>query len=105
MPDPFGCDDGWGGYTIEVQQFWWGHPTEKRTWLYIRGVRRKDLPPIPTRQGEPTHVIDTRLRPGDAGFRPRCTKKWREQTPPEFAKWLVEVARRSDTWTTKTPAA
>lgn len=80
-----------GGYTIEVDQFNWGHRAEKRTWLYIVGCKPDDLPPIPRREDEPTHCV----RPTASYPRlPSITKPEREQTPPAFAEWLVEVARR-----------
>lgn len=80
-----------GAYTIEVDQFHWGHRAEKRTWLYIAGCEPDDLPPIPRREGEPTHCI----RPTKAYPRlPSVTKPEREATPPAFAEWLIEVARR-----------
>lgn len=99
LPLPNGFPDEWGGYTIEVDQFHWGHKARKRTWLYIVGTN--DLPAFPRRSGEPTHVIDRpgkrrkKERPNSAGLKPWVTKAEREATPPAFAEWLVEVARRS----------
>ncbi len=79
------------GYTIEVDQFHWGHRAEKRTWLYIVGCEPDDLPPIPKREGSPTHCV----RPTKAYPRlPSITKPEREKTPPAFATWLVELARK-----------
>lgn len=79
------------GYTMEVDQWLWGHRAEKRTWLYIVGCHPNDLPPIPAREGKPTHCV----RPTKSYPRlPSITKPEREQTPPAFAIWLVEVARR-----------
>jgi hypothetical protein len=80
-----------GGYTIEVDQWRWGHRAEKRTWLYIVGCNPDDLPPIPEREGRPTHCVrSTKAYPR----LPSITKPEREQTPPAFAEWLVELARR-----------
>ena len=93
-----GLPDKWGGWILEVDQFRWGHKARKRTLLYIVGTR--DLPPVPCRDGEPTHVIDrpgrTRKteRPNSAEKKPACSHKDREATPLDFAKWLVELARR-----------
>lgn len=88
-----GTVDPWGGYTLPVCQWWWGHRAEKATWLYICGIEPKALPPIPLRFGEPTHVITQGLKKGDIGWRPRVTDWEREATPSDFARWLVEVAR------------
>jgi hypothetical protein len=80
-----------GAYTIEVDQWLWGHRAEKRTWLYILGCKPDNLPLIPEREGKPTHCV----RPTKAYPRlPSITKAEREQTPPAFAEWLVELARR-----------
>lgn len=98
LPKP-GCDpDAWGGWTIEVDQFHFGHKARKRTWLYIVGTA--DVPSMPHRDGEPTHVIDRpgrrrkTERPNTAGQKPWCTKAECEATPPAFAEWLVDLARR-----------
>lgn len=91
MPQP-GCgEDAWGGYTVEVEQFHWGHRAEKRTWLYVVGCARLALPCFPVRDGRPTHCI----RPTKGAPRlPTVTKAEREHTPPALCTWLVEVARR-----------
>ena len=72
--------DHWGGYTILVDQGWWGHPAPKPTWLYICGVSRSQLPSLPVQlhraEGRTLH-----LPPAE-----------REKTPVEFAKWLLRTA-------------
>lgn len=102
LPGP-GCTDEFGGFTFPVAQSWFGHRAEKMTLLYIVGCRPQELPSLPTRLGESTHVIaqhrtlkdGSRLRKGMPGWRPEVTKAEREHTPPQLAEWLVEVARRS----------
>lgn len=90
--------DSWGGYTLPVLQWWWGHRAEKATWLYIVGLRRDHLPPIPYRIGQPTYVIATdritRKRPYYRKL--EVSRAEREATPPAFAQWLVEVAKRCE---------
>lgn len=52
--------------------------------------------------GEATHVIaqartlvdGSRKRKGHPDWRPEVSKKEREATPPEFARWLLDVASR-----------
>lgn len=46
LPEP-GERDAWGGFTIIVPQFWWGHLADKATRLYICGCEPGDLPPVP----------------------------------------------------------
>lgn len=81
--------DRWGGWTMEIDQTRWGHPCAKRTWLYIVGVKRSDLPPIPPPR-EPTHVIVASNAAN--GYGRHLPKSQRHLTPPAFAEWLVQVA-------------
>lgn len=96
LPKP---GDGWdrfGGFTIAIPQWWFGHKAEKWTWLYICGSS-EDLPDIPFKLGEATHKVTnggSHPRFGQPGFRPEVTKAEREHTPPKLAEWLVELARR-----------
>ena len=91
LPLP-GLSDGWGGWTLVVNQHWWGHRAEKATLLYIVGCPPKALPPIPYRMDEPTHVVQSRKR---SGSRPHISKSEREHTPIDFARWLVTLASRT----------
>ena len=94
LPPP-GVIDTHGGWTLPVSQFWWGHKAEKATLFYIVGVAPRDLPPIPIKLGEPTHVIAQSRRRQKARLRPEVTKAEREHTPPPLCAWLCEVARRA----------
>jgi hypothetical protein len=90
MPRPGQFPDEFGGWSIVIDQFNWGHRAEKRTWLYIVGAEPDELPPMPVREGKPTHCV----RPTKSYPRlPSITKAEREHTPPALAEWLVSVAR------------
>ena len=68
--------------TVTLCQSDWGHTEIKATWLYVRGCGGQ-FPPLP------------RLR-GVAGSRrkwQRKSKNQRSATPPDFAHWLVDLAR------------
>jgi hypothetical protein len=102
LPAP-GVLDSFGGFTLPIVQSWWGHRAEKATWLYVVGVDRRELPPIPLRLGEASHVVSpsSRIRAGHPRYRPQLRKAEREHTPPELARWLVELARGAgciDAW-------
>lgn len=106
LPKPGEPEDAFGGYTIEVCQYDWGHVARKRTWLYIVGVPRETLPPMPEPR-EPTHwASGGRTRssrqgtPVPPGIKV-CSAQQRRRTPPAFAAWLLEVARRSSLTTGK----
>jgi len=90
LPAP-GKRDQWGGWTLPIHQHWWGHRAEKATLLYIVGCEPANVPPLPYRMDEPTHVVQSRKR---IGCRPHITKAEREHTPPDLARWLVELAAR-----------
>jgi hypothetical protein len=91
MPRPGQFPDAWGGWSMVIDQFHFGHRAEKRTWLYVAGCDPDDLPEIPTRSGKPTHCV----RPTKSYPRlPSITKAEREHTPTAFAQWLVELAGR-----------
>jgi hypothetical protein len=90
LPEP-GSRDAFGGWTLPVLQWWWGHRAEKATRLYIRGCAHEHLPEIPYRIGEAECMVSgDRRKTGKPGL----SQANRERTPPRFAEWLVEVARR-----------
>jgi len=100
LPEP-GQVDAFGGWTLGISQHWWGHRAEKLTRLYIVGCRPRDIPAMPMALGEASHVIaqhrtlpdGSRLVKGMQGWRPEVSKAEREHTPPELARWLVDLAR------------
>lgn len=89
LPHPETGKDVFGGYTIQVSQFWWGHRAEKKTWLYIVGSERPNLPRMPLRLGEASHVVG--LSRKKRRRRPHIGKAEREHTPKEFAEWLIKA--------------
>ena len=89
LPVVHGIPDEWGGFTVEVDQYDFGHVASKPTKLYICGYPMVPLPKMPHRDGEPTKSMTGQV-PGTA----RCTQYEREYTPPALIKWLLTVARR-----------
>jgi hypothetical protein len=83
--------DSFGGWSLWISQWWFGHRADKPTLLYIVGCEPDEVPPIPFKIGEPTHVIQSRKR---ENYRPHVSKAEREHTPQALAEWLCEVARR-----------
>lgn len=96
---PLGADrDEWGGFTLSVDQFWWGHKARKRSWFYVVGISPTEVPPIPLRFDAVTHVVNlfSKVRKQKGRYyRPEITKAEREHTPPELARWLIELAKKS----------
>lgn len=99
LPLP-GLKDEYGGYSICVDQFWWGHKCKKNTLLYIVGCAEKDLPPIPLRFDAVTHIIGTSGRRKNGTRytgKKEVTKQEREATPVAMAEWLLSTALRCRT--------
>ena len=115
VPRPGELPDPWGGFSVLVHQRDWGHRADKATWLYIVGVRREDLPPMPPptppRQAwtpakrvlKPSRLESGRPR-GARGVVELMGKHERHLTPPTFAEWLVSVANSSKISTGSKPA-
>lgn len=82
--------DIFGGFSISVNQNWWGHKAKKETLLYICGCSPSDLPPIPISFDAITHYVG--FPKNYKGQMKEITKAEREATPVEFAKWLIQVA-------------
>ena len=93
LPRPGEFSDVFGGFTVAVNQCDWGHPTRKPTWLYLVGaeLNHRNMPP----RREPTHSICNGR--GMKGGRARATAEQSRLTPPAFAEFLVEIARKCRT--------
>lgn len=83
-------EDAFGGYCINIPQFWFGHRALKRTTFYVVGVPRRSLPSVPLKLGQPSHVVASSRR---SNCLPHVTRAEREGTPALLAKWLVDLAR------------
>ena len=88
--------DLWEGWTLVIDQSWWGHKARKRTNLYVCGCAPCALPQMPMRLGSATHTMGLYSKRDRATCRPEVPKRERSSTPIALAKWLLEVARRCD---------
>jgi hypothetical protein len=92
LPKPGSSDEY--GICIAVNQWWWGHPARKSTWLYICGCEQ--IPEIPLRIGEAEFIAG-----GRTATKKEIHHNWgrgdRSATPPAFARWLIETAERCKT--------
>lgn len=80
LPYP-GTFDKFGGFTISINQSWFGHTCEKKTFIYIFGTLPKLLPPFPLN----FNLVEKTI--------PQLSKKNRELTPPNLAFFLVDIAK------------
>lgn len=94
--------DPWGGYSIEVEQCWWGHPQRKRTWLYIVGVPPADVQ-VPSERSGPDYDGPSASMRFDKRRGTMSRRSAGDMLPPgsrsrtraAFARWLVELARKA----------
>lgn len=82
LPRPGHGSDSYGGFSIGINQNWFGHRAEKKTLLYIKGVFPSFLPPVPFCLDYAETTVE------------RLSHSARELTPPLFAQWLVDLAKR-----------
>ena len=94
LPEPKAGKDKHGGWTLVIDQNWWGHRARKRTRLYIVGCGPADIPMMPLKLGGATHTVGLWSGRDKANCRPSIAKHEYECTPPELAVWLVDLARR-----------
>ena len=92
LPPVDGLPDEFGGFTILIDQYDFGHVAPKKTKLYICGMDRSELPPIPPKNT----AVPVRSICGNIPGTTRCTGYQREHTPAELAEWLLTVARRCE---------
>jgi len=90
LPIPGGGIDLYGGWSLSVDQSWWGHKARKGTWLYIVGIEPKRIPPFRISFDAIQFVVCTSR--GRKGMR-AIPKSEREKTPIDFAKWLIDLAK------------
>lgn len=93
LPMP-GEVDMFGGWTLPIFQFWWGHRAEKATFIYIVGCAPSNIPVMPLKLGEPSHVVGLWSGRDRSRARKQIGSAERERTPPELARWLVDLASR-----------
>ena len=82
LPKP-GFTDAWGGWTLLVDQGWFGHKAPKPTYVYICGVSPNQVPELPVQ----LHRAGGRTLD--------LTVAEREHTPIEFARFLVAIAEQA----------
>lgn len=86
-----GDKDVHGGFTLSVDQFWFGLPARKWTWLYIVGLEKSDIPQFSMSLSMPSRVISTSRGGRHA---PEIGKSKRDITVLAFARFLLEIASR-----------
>lgn len=100
LPDVGDAPDDWGGFTIEIDQYDFGHVAHKKTKLYICGMDAWSIPELP----EPDHSIHLcekgkrRSICGNVEGTTRCTQYQREYTPEKLIDWIEEALETIAKW-------
>jgi hypothetical protein len=90
LPKP-GCGyDKFGGWTLEIDQHWFGYPAKKNTWLYIVGLKPNELPNYTLNLFAITHLVHTSSRKNRRLS--YLSKSKQSYTMPKLTRWLVEIA-------------
>ena len=79
--------DEFGGFTVQIDQFDFGHVAHKATKLYICGINPSQLPELPPKNTASTD----RSICGNVKGTKRCTQYQREYTPPPLIAWLKQI--------------
>lgn len=89
LPYPGGRDQ-YNGFSINIDQHWFGHPAKKNTLLYIVGCLESDLPPIPLNFDAIKYAVGGGINKKD------LSRYKRNSTPIALARWLIETANIID---------
>lgn len=86
LPDVNHFTDNFGGFTIMIDQYDFGHVAHKMTKLYICGLKFSDLPSLPTKDKTLHYCEKGKLRSicGNVKGTTRCTQYQREYTPEKL---------------------
>jgi len=90
LPMPNEAPDKFGGFTILIDQYHFGHVARKWTHLYIVGIKPEEVPPIPFREGSPWKTIcGITGQPGR-----RCTQYEREYSPDGLIEFMTTICKK-----------
>jgi hypothetical protein len=82
--------DSFGGFTIELDQYDYGHVAHKMTKLYICGITPSELPPALIKRTE----IPKRSICGNVAGTVRCTQYQREYTPDALIEFFKNICEK-----------
>jgi len=92
LPDAGMFKDDYGGFSIIIDQFDFGHVAKKPTKLYICGIGIDELPPLPKKNtAEPERCITGFTVKVHGKYKKRCTQYQREYTPELLIDWFEAV--------------
>jgi len=86
------CTDEYGGFTITIDQYDFGHVAHKKTNLYFFGLSKDQLPALPPKDHSLHYCEKGKLRSicGNVKGTTRCTQYQREYTPEKLIDYFEE---------------
>lgn len=93
LPAP-GSKDSFGGLTIFFNQSDFGHKCEKATGLYIVGLELQEIPSMPINFNAIEFTCGSSKKNNS---KKEINKNNRSSTPPDFAKFLIEICKLIET--------
>lgn len=95
LPPINGNTDEYSGFTIEIDQYDFGHVAHKATKLYIKGLSREQLPTLPPKDTTIHYCEKGKRRSicGNVKGTTRCTQYQREYTPIMLIKFFEETLK------------
>ena len=93
LPDAGMFPDEYGGFTILIDQYDFGHVAHKMTKLYFCGLKKAQLPDLPPRDMSEHFCENGKKRSicGNVAGTTRCTQYQREYTPEKLIDFFESV--------------
>lgn len=83
--------DQFGGWTLFINQYWFGHKAEKKTWLYIVGCKPSEIPNYSIDYSTPQYTVSNCTRTKIK--KKNVTHYERKATPVKLAQWLIDLSQ------------
>lgn len=88
LPLPGSKPDNFGGWSMSINQSWFGFKAAKNTWLYIVGISPSELPDYPISFNAITHCVSTSKK---MAGKKELSKNSKSKTPAELCKFLYNI--------------
>lgn len=87
--------DSYGGFSLCVDQSWFGHKAKKKTLLYIVGIKPSEVPDYSLNYNAIEYAICRNVkRSNNTILLKEVSKAEREETPLLFAEFLIKIAKK-----------
>lgn len=88
LPLPGSGYDNYGGWSMSINQSWFGFKATKNTWLYIVGINAGQLPDYTISLNAVTHCVSTSK---NMSGKKELSKQSRAKTPAPLCNFLYQI--------------